>query len=129
MLPFKLLQLITWWNGQTFGTWLHTKRFGVEVGRDQFGNVYYTDKPKKKRWVIFSKDSEASNVPPEWHGWLHYTYDEVPDANKKRPTWIKPHVPNMTGTSQAYYPRATLLTPDVKNRPSSTADYQAWKPE
>ena len=34
-----LLQIFTWWNGQTIGTRFYTWRFGRNVGSDQFGNV------------------------------------------------------------------------------------------
>ena len=36
-----LLQIFTWWNGQTLGTRFFTWRFGKRVGEDEFGNVYY----------------------------------------------------------------------------------------
>ncbi len=36
-----LLQIFTWWNGQTIGTRFHTWRFGKKVGQDEFGNTYY----------------------------------------------------------------------------------------
>ncbi len=38
----KLLSMIfTWWNGQTFNTWVHTLLHGKVVGKDEFGNTYY----------------------------------------------------------------------------------------
>ena len=39
-----LLQIFTWWNGQTIGTRFHTWRHGELVGEDEFGNVYYRTK-------------------------------------------------------------------------------------
>ena len=33
---------------------------------------------RKRRWVIYNGYAEASKVPPDWHGWLHYTFDEPP---------------------------------------------------
>ena len=35
-----LTQFFTWWNGQSLNTRFHTWRYGAEVGRDEFGNVY-----------------------------------------------------------------------------------------
>ncbi|HKN42706.1 MAG TPA: NADH-ubiquinone oxidoreductase subunit NDUFA12 family protein, partial [Propionibacteriaceae bacterium] len=71
-----LLQFFTWWNGQTLGTRLHTWRHGQEVGQDEFGNVYYeggTDSEgRARRSVIYNGVSEASMIPPGWHGWMHH---------------------------------------------------------
>ena len=38
----------TWWNKQTFGTFLKTLFYGKLVGKDKFGNRYYTSKKKMK---------------------------------------------------------------------------------
>jgi NADH:ubiquinone oxidoreductase subunit len=73
-----LLRLLTWWNGQTLGTQLFTWRKGVLVGEDAQGNAFYQTKDGKRRWVIFNGESEASRVSPDWHGWLHFTWDEPP---------------------------------------------------
>lgn len=90
--------------GTIFWTWL----YGICVGEDEFGNRYYEHKKvsssgRKKRWVIYKGYPEASKVPAEWHGWLHYTTSQVPKVHKKY-FWEKPHVMNLTGTSRAYYP-------------------------
>ncbi|WP_291829517.1 NADH-ubiquinone oxidoreductase subunit NDUFA12 family protein, partial [Bosea sp. (in: a-proteobacteria)] len=81
-----LLQIFTWWNGQTIGTRFHTWRFGERVGEDEFGNVYYRTKGGVKdgalgyqrRWVIYNGEAEASKVPPGWKGWLQHTVDVAP---------------------------------------------------
>ena len=49
--------LFTWWNRQTFGTFLNTLFFGKFVGKDELGNKYYRDK-SDKRWVIYSDNIE-----------------------------------------------------------------------
>ena len=71
-----LLQMFTWWNGTTPGTSFHTWRRGTRVGEDEFGNVYYqggTDSEgRTRRWVIYNGLSEASAIPPGWHGWMHH---------------------------------------------------------
>lgn len=104
------------------------------VGTDTLGNVYYTAKPRKgykreRRWVIYNGVPEASNVPPEWHGWLHHQTDVVPAQAEKsyRRPWQKPHVPNLTGTVQAYRPPGHVL--EGGRRDKATGDYEAWKPE
>ena len=73
-----LTELFAWWTGNTIGTRLFTWRFGTRVGEDGFGNVYFQTKDGKRRWVVYRDLSEASLVPPEWHGWLHYTVDVPP---------------------------------------------------
>ena len=44
--------IFTWWNKQTFGTFLKTLFFGKYVGSDEYGNKYYKNK-KDERWVIY----------------------------------------------------------------------------
>jgi NADH:ubiquinone oxidoreductase subunit len=77
MLDF-LKRLVTWWNGQTLGTQIFTARKGVKVGEDDQGNTFYRSRDGKRRWVIYNGESEASRVSPDWHGWLHHTWDEPP---------------------------------------------------
>ena len=117
---------LTWWNGSTVGTQLYTWRTGVRVGEDETGNVYYRSKDGKRRWVIYNGLSEASRVSPEWHGWLHHTWDQTPTERplRKKP-WQKPHIENLTGTELAYAPRGSIRRPD----PAPRQDYEAWTPE
>ena len=126
-----LLQLFTWWNGQTLGTKFHTWRKGERVGEDEFGNVYYqggTDSEgRTRRWVVFNGYAEASAVPPGWNGWLHHTLETPPSEMDYRPrSWQKPHQPNLTGTSGAYRPKGAIGNP--AGRPRATGDYDAWTP-
>jgi len=123
-----LKRIFTWWDGPTFGTWLFTRRFGHEVGRDDQGNVYYAAKDGKRRWVIYNGPAEASRVPPEWHLWLHRTVDTPPSV-KPLPTkaWEKPHRANPTGTPQAHAPTGSLAVGG--HRAKATGDYEAWVPE
>jgi NADH:ubiquinone oxidoreductase subunit len=120
-----LLKFFTWWNGQTFGTQLFTWRKGVRVGEDEQGNVFYQTRDGSRRWVIYNGEAEASRVSPEWHGWLHHTYQEPPTiAPLPRKPWEKPGIPNLTGTTLAYRPPGSLLV----GRQASP-DYEAWAPE
>jgi NADH:ubiquinone oxidoreductase subunit len=121
-----ILRAVTWWNGQTLGTQLFTWRKGVRVGEDAEGNIFYRTKDDSRRWVIYNGEAEASRVAPEWHGWLHRTWDttptEVPLAHKP---WEKPHLENLTGTPAAYVPPGSILRPN----PAPRRDYEAWQPE
>ena len=119
-------RLLTWWNGQTLGTQLWTARHGLRVGEDAQGNVYYQTQGGKRRWVIYNGEAEASRVPPEWHGWLHFTFDQPPtEAPLPRKAWEQPHRANQTGLPGAYRPAGSL----VRAEPAQRRDYDAWPPE
>lgn len=121
-----ILSALTWWNGQTLNTRFWTWRNGVKVGEDGQGNVFYRNRDDTRRWVIFNGESEASRVDPDWHGWLHYTWDEPPtDKPMAHKPWEKPHLENLTGTLAAYAPPGSIR----KGAPASRADYEAWSPE
>jgi NADH:ubiquinone oxidoreductase subunit len=120
------VRAVTWWNGQTLGTQLYTRRHGVKVGEDEQGNIYYQTRDGKRRWVIYNGEAEASRVGPDWHGWLHYTWDEPPTkAPLKHKPWEKPHEENLTGTPLAYAPPGSIRRP----APVERTDYEAWSPE
>ncbi len=121
-----LLRAVTWWNGATLNTQIFTARKGIKVGEDDEGNVFYRTEDDSKRWVIFNGEAEASRVDPDWHGWLHRTWDEPPtDRPLKHKKWEKPHQENLTGTALAYAPAGSLRRPD----PVERKDYEAWSPE
>ena len=121
-----LNSLVTWWNSQTLNTRLHTWKNGVKVGEDEQGNIYYTTRDEKRRWVIFNGEAEASRVNADWHGWLHHTYKETPLSNPLiHKNWEKPHQENLTGTISAYIPDGSLKSTETKKR----TDYEAWQPE
>ncbi len=109
---------------------------GQKVGEDAFGNVYYKTSPfwarllkkfgvqqKERRWVLYKGTIEASKVPAKWFGWLHFTHDAPLDELDY--TWIKPHMPNLTGTKKEYkYPD------DIKNIPKMQVNgVKFWKPD
>ncbi len=121
-----LTRAVTWWNGQTIGTQIFTARHGVKVGEDDQGNIFYQSRDRKKRWVIYNGEAEASRVSPDWHGWLHHTWDEPPNERPIRhKAWEKPHQENMTGTMAAYAPPGSIRRPE----PVERKDYEAWTPE
>ncbi len=116
----------------TIGTRLFTWIKGDLVGEDEFGNRYYREKgrptrARRRRWVIYEGEAEASKVPPGWHAWLHRVVDSPPDeATADRLPWQKPHVPNLTGTAHAYRPPGGL----EKDEPpvAMPAPYEPWRP-
>ncbi|MDP8996754.1 MAG: NADH:ubiquinone oxidoreductase subunit NDUFA12 [Pseudomonadota bacterium] len=129
-----LKQFFTWWNGQTLNTRFYTWRKGNYVGQDELGNRYYKaksavpDSIPERRWVIYKGYSEASQVGPGWHGWLHHRTDVAPPQENYVPRdWQKPHEENLTGSAGAYHPPGSIA---VGGKPvKAAADYQAWKPQ
>lgn len=121
-----ILSAVTWWNGGTLNTRLYTARKGVKVGEDEQGNVFYRSVDGKKRWVMFNGEVEASRISPDWHGWLHHTFDERPGhKGLAHKTWEKPHQENLTGTALAYAPAGSIRSA----APADRRDYEAWSPE
>ncbi|MFQ6777015.1 NADH:ubiquinone oxidoreductase subunit NDUFA12 [Cereibacter sphaeroides] len=121
-----LKRAITWWTGQTLGTQLFTWRNGVKVGEDEQGNLFYTSKDGKRRWVIYNGEIEASRIGADWHGWLHNTWDDPPTSKPlAHKPWEKPHVENLTGTAAAYAPPGSIR----RTEPVVRRDYEAWQPE
>jgi NADH:ubiquinone oxidoreductase subunit len=104
---------------------------GRKIGTDRFGNTYHESKAdyraygRKRRWVLFAGDAEATKVPPEWHGWLHHTLD-APLAEQKRHPWMLEHQPNATGTAGAWRPLGHDYSGGRRNR--TAGDYEAWTP-
>ncbi|WP_375570399.1 NADH:ubiquinone oxidoreductase subunit NDUFA12 [Seohaeicola saemankumensis] len=121
-----LLRAVTWWNGQTLNTQIHTWRKGVKVGEDAQGNAFYTTRDGKRRWVIFNGEVEASRISPDWHGWLHHTYKQAPtESPLEHKPWEKPHQENLSGTPLAYAPAGSIR----RAEPAPRKDYEAWTPE
>ena len=93
----------TWWNRQTFGTFLKTLLFGKFVGKDELGNKYYKSK-NDERWVVYSSNIDASKITSDWYLWMHHTIDKIPSKNEKKYNWQKKHLENQTGSKNAYKP-------------------------
>lgn len=123
----------------TIGTTLYTLFFGKHMGDDQYGNRYYESKKRDffnrpRRWVIYKGLAEPSKVPPEWHGWLHHMTGRIP-LDKKH-AWQKDHIPNLTGTRFAYFPKGYYDYCQKKEKVQGGSEkggqeegyYQAWKP-
>ena len=124
------------------GTVLATLFVGKKVGTDEFGNRYYSHRfgraaPRlghgvgrgsgQRRWVIYRGMVEASKVPAEWHGWLHYSGEApVGKSLPKRRFWQKSFLPNLTGTVYAWRPAGHRLAKG--ERPKTRGDYEPWNP-
>ena len=108
-------------------TKLYSMLNGIEIGRDDNGNIYYMEKMSLfssyiKRWVVYKGDVEASSIPPAWHLWLHYTSDKIPENNKfVTPRWLKEPQANKSGSKKAYHP--------VNYKQQIVPDYEPWRPE
>ena len=77
--------------------------------------------------MIYDGLAEASTIPPGWHGWMHHRTDVAPSETDYAPrAWEAPHIPNRTGTHEAYRPKGSILTGE--KRPQVTGDYQPWTP-
>ena len=111
--------IFTWWNRQTFGTFLKTLFFGKFVGKDEFGNKYYKSK-KNERWVVYSQNIEATKITSDWYLWIHHTIDKVPKINESKYKWQKNHLENQTGTSNSFKP-VKIRKNNIKKK------YESWK--
>ena len=128
----------------SIGTRLFTWLRGEQVGSDRFGNRYYRERHKappmaveggkrvvsiarERRWVLYAGEPEASKVPPVWHAWLHHTIQAPPTGEAALGyAWQRPHMPNPTGTPEAYRPPGSLLAGGQRAR--ATGDYEPWRP-
>ncbi|KAI9157355.1 hypothetical protein LWI28_021179 [Acer negundo] len=95
------------------GNLLQTKLHNIGanlVGVDKFGNKYYeklgNTQYGRHRWVEYAEKSRynASQVPAEWHGWLHFITDHTGDEL----LMLKPkrygieHKQNLSGEGDEY---------------------------
>ena len=109
----------TWWNRQTFGTFLKTLFFGKFVGKDEFGNKYYKNK-QNERWVIYFNNIEATKITSDWFMWMHHTTDKIPRNDEKKYNWQKGHLENKTGSKDRHKPIKIKKNDKLKK-------YEIWK--
>merc|ERR1711976_317043 len=100
---------------------------GKLVGEDKYGNKYFENNMYfvgTNRWVQYADqygmDYDGSQVPAEWHRWLHNITDapptEVPSpANYK---WLPDHKENFSGVAEKEYVPYSTTRPKI----------QAWSP-
>ncbi|KAM7272270.1 hypothetical protein ACFE04_026933 [Oxalis oulophora] len=119
------------------GNLLQTKIHNIGatlVGVDKFGNKYYEKlgdtQSGRHRWVEYAnfKRYDASQVPAEWHGWLHHVTDHTGDEllllRPKR--YGVEHQENLTGKGDSfiYHSKGHALNSDQRN----WTMYQPWQP-
>ena len=101
---------------------------GKLMGEDQFGNKYY--EKGARRMVMYNGLAESSKVPPLYHGWLHGGGEFPGESEYAAPRWLKPHLPNLSGTGAAYYPKRHP-SQSLREAASGTrmrGSYNSWNP-
>jgi NADH:ubiquinone oxidoreductase subunit len=113
--------IFTWWNKQTFGTFLKTLFYGIYVGQDELGNRYYKSK-KNERWVIYADNIEATKITSDWYLWIHHTINKIPEKKNitQKYLWQKDHLENQTGSKNSYKP-TKIQKDNIKKK------YESWK--
>ena len=119
-------EIFTWWNSQTVGTRIWSYLNGIEIGKDENGNRYFSNKKDSKRWVIYGGQVEATAVNPEWNNWLRFTSIEKPGEVKSH-DWQLEHKSNQSGTSKAYSPNSSIFNNKSNNK--KRIDYEKWSPK
>ena len=115
-------QIFIWWHRETIGTFIYTMIKGKFVGKDEFGNKYYSNS-KERRWVVYKNIVDSSKIPAEWHLWIHFLTNNTPLTNLNKFKWQKKHEENLTGTKGAYKPDGLLSSDSKKN----IKKYETWK--
>jgi NADH:ubiquinone oxidoreductase subunit len=109
---------------------LSIKFFCNKVGFDEFGNQYFeakkTTNSKKRRYIIYNGIAEPSKVPASWHGWIHYTTNDLP-GNSYNHLWQKIHLPNLTGTKFSHFYLGNQFKKNIRNKVDPS--YQPWQPK
>ncbi|XP_026331913.1 probable NADH dehydrogenase [ubiquinone] 1 alpha subcomplex subunit 12 [Hyposmocoma kahamanoa] len=103
-----------------------TLKEGKLVGRDLHGNRYYENDYYllgRNRWVEFNDkvkfEYDASQIHPEWYGWLHYVTDCLPCEDSAKmdiaccgwyTCWLLPYEENWSGSVKTFQPYSTTPT-------------------
>ena len=81
-------EIFSWWGGNTWSNRIYTGSGASWSAPTTCGNRYYVQSKGvgplgvPRRWVIYSNLAEASQMPPEWHGWMHYMVDTPPTEER-----------------------------------------------
>ncbi|KAL4568015.1 hypothetical protein LXL04_023615 [Taraxacum kok-saghyz] len=127
----------TYLNCLTDGNLLQTKIHNIGatlVGVDKVGNKYYEKLGEtqygRHRWVEYASKNRynASQVPPEWHGWLHFITDHTGDEllMLKPKRYGLDHKENFSGEGDEfiYHSKGHTLNPGQRD----WTRYQSWQP-
>jgi len=108
---------------------------GTLIGEDKYGNKYYQNDEYfygRNRWIIYNPkhgvDYDASMVPAEWFGWLHYKTDVPPTVKAPASySWIQEHTANTSGSSAG---AGTLMGSNNAYMPYTTTKpkIESWVP-
>ena len=102
------------------------------IGQDSVGNTYWEARSRRDtygrpmRRITYAGAPDPTTVPPEWWGWIHHTTAAPLDQNAPRRPWQKAHLPNLTGTPQAWRQAGHDSAGNAPAAPSG--DYEAWTP-
>ena len=68
----------------------------------------------------YNGEVEASKIPNDWYSWMHHTNNKIENLhNLKKYKWQKNHLPNQTGTTNAYNPK--------NNKNATEKKYKSWQ--
>lgn len=121
-------------------TLMYLSIFGRLVGEDNYGNKYFELKKKdffgrKRRVCLFRGRAEASNIPPEWHLFMHYQHEssKIP-VNIRKYKWQRNYLPDLTLSSIKYLPKNHLLHNSKTNLYNAKGGgdpfkFRSWKPD
>ncbi|XP_045467346.1 probable NADH dehydrogenase [ubiquinone] 1 alpha subcomplex subunit 12 [Harmonia axyridis] len=91
-------------------------KIGALRGIDKYGNKYYENNRfffGRNRWIEYAPkygtDYDASQIPADWYGWMHYKTDLIPSEDPSRPKykWMLDHTENLTNTPGQFIPYST----------------------
>ena len=111
------------------GTTLYSFLNGKKIGEDNQGNKFYVHKKNNlKRWVLYKKQIDPTNLEIEWQIWLtEYDKDKEIIINNPSYKWQKNKKANLTGSLDSYHPadrsEKEKIYSDEKNKNS------VWKPD
>ena len=102
-------------------------------GTDALGNQYYENLnrlPGRQRFVIYAgwgKNYDPSQVPPEWHHWLHQISDRTP---VERPVKPYPYQLSHQQMRLSHYGIAANYNPPgswTRQEPKAPSTYKVWE--
>ena len=88
------------------GTILYSLLNGKKIGQDNQGNKFFVHKKNnEKRWVLYKKQIDPTNLEVKWQIWLTET-DKNNEVIINNPNfkWQKNKKANPTGTIDSYHP-------------------------
>jgi len=106
-------------------------RLGEFKGMDMFGNTYWEGMTwiGPKRWVDYKNYwYDPTEIPAEWHPWLHYTTD-VDGKNLQKPIYSHTHRPNITSSDAPYSPQNFLWNRDFGKKPKKLESFTETRSE